>query len=570
MVAATPQRAALLAMSRDGRLLLECSYDDRDRAKLVPGWTWQPDLRAWSYAATRDNLAALRQAFPELRVRPEVDLHFVTPAAPPIDWHDAEPVEPIPLKIPLYRHQVAAFNHCLKHRHAALFMQMRTGKTPTAIAALGRRFLRGEIQRALIVAPTSVLPEWKRQLEEFAAFPYSLLMLDSTLTIAGRIEKLQTWRPPADRLAIVVLNYESLARAEEQDGVSVAVLLKPLRTWKPQAIVADETQRIKNRTARAAKVLHALSLVADYRLGLTGTPVTQGAEDLFSQYKFLDRGILGDSFAVFRASHLQLGGYKEKEIVGYRNLDILTEKVHSIAFRVRLIDTYDMPPELESRRYCALEPAAARVYRQLVEESAAELGQLEIVTADNILTRLLRLQQTTGGFLPVESGKVVSVSTAKLELLEEVVTEALDGDLARKVVVFARFLPEVAAIRDRLTKLGLQPVVLAGGERDRGGVVSRFRNDPAVRAFIGQIQTAGVGIPLDVADTAVYYSTTFSFADYDQARSRIKAVGKATPRQHVSLLVQGSVDEHIVRALTRKRNVADDVVDRWRELFHAP
>lgn len=550
-------RVATLGLSEEGRLLLECPMTLNLLAKQVDGWVWLPELKAWEYPATRETVERLRTFFPSLHVYPEVDLHLARPAtSQPADWVGAEPVEPIPLKRPPYAHQIAAFNHCLAVKHPALFLEMRCGKTPTAIAAMGRRFQRGEIARVLVVALTSVVPEWDRQLAEFADYPYSLLLLEGPLK--KRAERLAAWKTNPARLQVAVVNWDA-----------VAPLLPALLSWNPDLVVGDETQKIKNPTTQRTRAMWKLGWRARYRMILTGTPVTQGAEDLFAQYCFLDPGLLGTSFAKFKARHLEMGGYNDRQVIGYRELDVLTEKIHSVAFRVRLRDTYDMPPEVEAIRYCELEPGAARAYRELEQESATDLGNQSTVTADNVLTRLLRLQQVAGGFVTDDDRNDRQVSTAKLDLLAEVLDEALAGDPERKVVVFARFLPELDAIRRLLARLDLPHVTIQGGTKDRGEVIRRFREDPSVRVFVGQIQTAGVGIPLDVADTAVYFSTTFSFADYDQARSRIRAVGKATPRQHVALLARNTVDEHVQRALARKRNVADDVVDRWRELFHA-
>src|SRR5690606_36031809 len=127
------------------------------------------------------------------------------------------------------------------------------------------------------------------------------------------------------------------------------------------------------------------------RLILTGTPVTQSPLDFFSQYKFLDPSIFGDSYYAFKARYAveqPIGNSGGKRVVGYKNMAELVQKAHSIAFRVTKAEALDLPEQVDQVLYATLEPEAQRLYNQMARESVAELSQERVITAANVLARL--------------------------------------------------------------------------------------------------------------------------------------------------------------------------------------
>lgn len=203
-----------------------------------------------------------------------------------------------------------------------------------------------------------------------------------------------------------------------------------------------------------------------------------------------------------------------------------------------------------------------RIYRGLVKESYAELEGGE-VTVTNILTRLLRLSQLTGGFLGSdETSAMEQVSAAKLSALEDI----LDGAVAegKKLVVIARFLPEIKAICRLLEKRGMKYSCITGEVKDRVAQVDDFQNDPAVMVFVGQIATAGLGITLTAASTMVFYSLDYSMSNFEQAKARIHRVGQKMSCTYFYLVAQKTVDEKVLRALKNKADLARMLVDDYR------
>lgn len=438
---------------------------------------------------------------------------------------------------------------------AALLMEQGCGKTLTAIAIIGRLFKDGLINRVLVVAPASVVPVWALEFDTHADFPHSVLLLEGSVT--KRQNALQGWDSPPGVLQVAVINYEATWRMEDA--------LRGI--YAPDMVVCDESQRIKTPTAKQSRFAHRIGREAKYKLALTGTPVTQGALDFFSQYKFLDPSIFGSSYYAFRGRYAVMGGFENRQVVGYKNMPELIKKAHSIAFRVTKAEALDLPEFTDQVLYCNLEPKALSTYRQLKKESVAQLSSERFLTAANVLSKLLRLSQLTGGFLGDGEGGVEQVSKAKLTLLEEIVSDLLSS--GKKVIVFARFLPEIAAIKKMLEKAGIGYEWIAGEVKmsDRGDAVKRFQIDPECRVFVAQIQSAGLGITLTAADTAIFYSLDYSFANYDQARARLHRIGQKNMVTYIHLVARGTVDEKVLAALKSKKSVADEIVDNWGQYF---
>jgi SNF2 family DNA or RNA helicase len=246
---------------------------------------------------------------------------------------------------------------------------------------------------------------------------------------------------------------------------------------------------------------------AAYRLLLTGTPVTNKAIDIFSQYKFLNPRIFGNSFYSFRNRYFDMVGYGAHTPILKKSMEAeLTARIHSIAYRATKAECLDLPETTDIIRYVELEPNAAKLYRELTKDSYTELNGTEVhtvrgtnsVLATNILTKMLRLQQLTGGFLGGDDDPTPkTVSTAKMNALEDIIDEALQE--GKKLVIIARFVPEIKAICKLLEKQSIGYSCIMGGVKDRAGQVTAFQNEPDCQVFIGQIQTASLGLTLTAA-----------------------------------------------------------------------
>ena len=427
-------------------------------------------------------------------------------------------------------------------------MEMGTGKTITSIAITGALYLSGKIRRVLVVAPLSILGVWDEEFAKFADFDYSLGVLNGS----GAKKAKALRRMTGSQLQVAVVNYESAWRLE-----------KEIAAWKPDLVIADEGHKIKTHNISASKAMHRIGAKAAYRLLLTGTVITNKALDVFSQYKYLNPAIFGNSFYAFRNRYFDMVGYGNHTPVLKRSMEQdLMRRLHCIAFRATKAECLDLPETTDIVRYVELELAAAKVYRDLVRDSYAELGQGE-VTVTNILTRLLRLSQLTGGFIGDDEGNSPQrISTAKMAALEDIVDEVLQE--GKKLVIIARFVPEINAINKMLEKRGIGYACIMGGVKDRDAQVTAFETDPDTQVFVGQIATAGMGITLTAASTMVFYSEDYSMSNFEQAKARIHRVGQKENCTYIYLAAKGTVVEKVLAALRSKADLARTLVDDYR------
>lgn len=443
-----------------------------------------------------------------------------------------------------------------------LLFEMGCGKTLTAIAIAGAGYQMGKVERLLIVAPTSVVAVWPKELQEYAKFKYTCkTLLGEKKQRLKQIDDLIKF--PFKALKVAVINYESTWRPE---------ILEKLKEFDADMVIADESQRIKTYDAAQSKAMHELGDQARYKLILSGTPVQTAAIDIWSQYRFLDKSVFGDNFFKFRGRYAIMGGYGNKKIVGYKDLEGLIKKEHSIAFRVTKDEALDLPEQTFETRKIQFSQKEKNLYERIKKDSYAELDGGGHITATTVLTRLLRLQQLAGGFLVQDDAqKPQLVSRAKLDALADIIEDYVIGS-GKKLVIFARFIAEVKAIMelaDKVLPKELKQVAIYGDikKEDRGDIVKQFQEDPKTVLFIGQIDTAGTGITLTAADTCVYYSKNFNYATYSQSLSRIHRIGQRNCCTYIDLEIEGTIDELISKALSRKEDMAKTVVDNWRDFF---
>jgi SNF2 family DNA or RNA helicase len=541
-----------------GLIAVSDAYRERTAIAALTGAMWSPALKCWTVDATPSNAASLAAVCPTLPPEVRALLPRVEAREAPRDtgrWLTAATP---------YAHQreaVAAAMQAFESGRPgfALLLEMGCGKTLAALELAARLHRQGKVRRVLIVCPSSVVPVWSREIAQFLDRPRGAVSYAELLgTKTKRLDAL-SWLQEAQRIcgadsiAVAIINYESAWR-----------LGRELAAWKPDMVIADESQRIKGHASKQTKGVTALAARARYRLALSGTPVTNGPMDVFAQWRYLDPSIFGPSYYAFRATYAVMGGFEGKQVVGYKALERLTERAHSIAYRVTKADALDLPATTDVTVPVELSSAERGAYQQLARDSVAEFAAGEVSVA-NVLTRLLRLQQIASGSVPLDDGTVQRLGTSKADAVIEIVEDAVSG--GDKVVVFARFRSEIAELVSRLPGC----VELTGDTPtgERGELVRRFQEDEDVRVLVAQLQVGGAGITLHAASTMVFASLDFNYASYEQAKARIHRIGQTRPCTYYHVLATGTVDEQIAEALRLKRNVADLIVNRGARIFAA-
>lgn len=464
---------------------------------------------------------------------------------------------PMPVKGRPFDHQQRAFDFVcglfglipsnVRSSGAAILAEMGCGKTYITIAIIGILYQFGLVNRALIVAPLSLLGVWEEEIQKFADYPVNITVLKGTCAK----KKEQLAKIPADSLQIAIVNYESAWRLENE-------LLK----FGADIICADEGHKIKEGRTSQSKAMHNLADHAKYRCLLTGTLITNKEIDVHSQYRFVNKEIFGSSFYQFRNRYFDMLGYGNYTPVFRKSMttDFL-QRLHSVAFRVTKAECLDLPEITEEVRHVELEPKAMKMYKELEKESFTELAGGE-VSAPNILTKLLRLSQLTGGHLTDDDKNTAAVSTAKLDMLEDIIDSSMAE--GKKLVVMARFVAELNDIENLLKKKKIGYAVIRGGVKDRDEQIRRFQNDDDCMVFVGNIAAAGLGITLTAASTMVFYSLDYSMSNFEQAKARIHRVSQRENCLYIYLVAKGTVDTKVLRALRNKVDLAKMLVDDYR------
>jgi SNF2 family DNA or RNA helicase len=541
------------------RIHLRTAFSNLLLCKQIPGATWDKERRTWVYPAAVSVAQMIRAKFRDLVIDDPLFSELLN-----IGQKKAVPVSPViraqppaPAVIPNlntrpWGHQVLAYRFLQSlllptGGCALLAMGMGTGKSLTAIAAMCN--LTGD-DPVLIVSPLRVVDVWPPQIAMHAGIPFRVLPLgDDAGTVAKKTEKAEDARKLAtvrrERL-VIVINYESLWR-------------DPFAQWalkqKWGLIIADEVHRIKKASGKASMFLARFRPHAKYRLGLTGTPMPHSPLDVYGPFRFLDNRILGNSNHAFKQRFAVMGGFQNKQVVAFRNMEELEALMRTITFRVRK-DVLDLPPETHVTYHCDLGPEGARAYHAIEKDFVAEV-EAGSITAANAMVKLLRLQQITGGTVKTDDERHLQIDDSKQKLLADTLE---DIGAEEPVVVFCRFHSDLDAVHAAAVSLGYSSMELSG-RRDE---LQEWKAGKA-QVLAVQISAGGIGVDLTRARYNVYYSLSFSLGEYDQSLSRVHRPGQTRPVTHVHLVARGTVDEKIIRALDRRAQVIESILKEIKE-----
>lgn len=551
----------MIAKLEENRVIIRDCYDVKDQVRTVLGAIWDRPRRLWTLPLSEETVELLKQyCFP---IDPPILEAWelkksATKQAADIKTNKLD-ISKIPMKsiknCTPYLHQVRGYLLGLANDNYCYALDMGTGKSLIMIAVMGERFRRGQVKRVVIVCPKSLMFNWQRELEKYANFEFTSLVLTGKLTT--REENLRAFRPQ-NGLGIVIINYEI-----------VDLFLSHLKFYGGDMYILDECQKIKNPSTKVSKALQKLGDKVPYRYVLSGTIIQNKVIDIFSVYKFMDKDIYGSSYHKFKMRYCEIGGFGGMQIIGYKNMEEFKEKFHAKAFRATKAEVLDLPDQLDQDLIIEFTPGslAERSYIRIKKEMYASLESGDSITAPNALTKLLRLQQLCGGFIKTDEGVVRKMGDEKIGILKELLIQFVQEE-GQKVVIFCRFLAEFNAIKFALEFLKIGFVSVNGdvSAEQRDWTVDQFQTNNFVRVFLGQIQCVSTGLTLTKAHTCIYYSMSFNFADYDQSRARIHRISQEFPCLYIHMLIKGSVDEYILQKVREKKSISDDILDDWRRL----
>ena len=463
-----------------------------------------------------------------------------------------------------FAHQLTALQDSWAADYHALFMEMGTGKSKVIVDTMGKLYESGKINAALVVAPKGVYDNWVQK--------------EIPVHLPERIaRKVVRWRPaktkafeeelydlvmnPFDGLKVFVVNVEAFSTGRGAEAAYVFLEQNP-----DNLMVVDESTTIKNRKAMRTKNVVKARQISKYRRILTGSPITKSPMDLFSQCDFLDPGALGiRSYYAFQNRYAlvqrrQMGHKSFQEIVGYRRLDELTEKLDSFATRTLKEDCLDLPDKLYIRRHVPLTKEQQKLYDQMKKLALAALSYTSIATTQSVLTQIMRLQQICCGFFQPDDKPIENLENGRLQELLDVLE-----DTRGKVIIWATFTNSIRNIRDAIAEArGPRSVATYYGETpqdERQKIVNQFQDpDDELRFFVGQPRTGGYGITLTEATTVVYFSNSYDLEIRLQSEDRAHRIGQKKPVTYIDIVSPNTVDEKILQALEEKNILAGQVL----------
>jgi len=430
-------------------------------------------------------------------------------------------------------HQVDGTAFLRSNEYAALFDEQGLGKSKQVIDAISAEIQADNLRGALIVCPNGLKSTWAAEIERFSSLPYAVFG-------AGRKARRTAFR--SLRAAFYVINYEAV----EAELASLRALLR----FKPMAFVLDESHRIKTPHAKVTRAILQLRSEAARRYLLSGTPVANKPDDLWSQIFFLDGGeSLGATLEQFRS---RFGSSR-----GYKNVDDLRDRLSAISMRRLKEGTIQLPPKNARRVYVDVSDRQRAMYDEMRNELALWVTSLDgeqvLKQAEVILARLVRLAQLASnpGLLDANYRETPGKFAALDALLEKHVEQG-----GQKAIVWTSFVGNIGSLQSRYSHY--RPVTLYGEmdtpERDRA--VGAFRGDEAARLLVANPAAAREGLTLTEANVAIYLDRTFNLVDYLQSQDRIHRISQTRPCEIVLLLANGTIDQFIDYSLEQKHRLA--------------
>lgn len=558
------------------RLQMSFPFHLADVARDFPAKRFNPRNKTWAMPLTRANLDHLE------RKRPVYDFQLTEEARDAIRNYaqiTSGPVyQPFPYHLYDFKRSKTGFTPMLHQCRmldkawnlpaAAWFAKMGTGKTFAAVHLACARFLAGLIDSVVIICPSTLRSTWRKELEKYATVPYDFRVHDTK----GKWYKdfCDVGRRSSGQLQILAVSVEGL-------GVSEALYdsVCGFFAGREVFIINDESSRIKNPQALRTKRAVNFRDHSKYRIILNGTPIAIGIEDLWSQYEFLDPNIIGSGdYWSYKTRYITMGGYEMKQIVGYQNVEELMKLIEPYTVEVGK-DVLNLPPKVMKTRYVTASPEQKKLLAQ-IKRGYSEDGGDEVKT-DNVLERVLRWRQVVGGWFPKavfdEAGEIVRTELIPLKdnpKLDSLLDMVDDNFVGTKFIIWSNFVHELEHIAAKLVaKYGAKSVRLYYGKTEkaeRSAIEDAYCNDPKMRFFLANPQTAGLGLTLISGenDVMIYYSGTNAYIDRAQSEDRSHRIGQGNSVTVVDMVMEKTVDEIILASISEKMGIEEYIMMRLK------
>lgn len=443
-----------------------------------------------------------------------------------------------------FSHQRTAIDHVWwhlnKHNCCYLRASMGAGKTKIVIDIVNNR---DDIYNVLVLCPHKAIQVWEHEIHKHSindkypgTLPVRVLPLEQR-TLDAKLKKLNAFIEEKCDTCInyIIINYESANKLG-------------LHHIDWDLIVTDESHYLKTYDSIRTKYAAKLARKGKYRIAMTGTPIGGKYEHIFGQFQFLDERAYGSNYYAFKYYYCVMGGYNNKDIVGYVNIPHFNN-----IYRSRTVDI-EVDHNIPSRHIdipLTLEDVESKkIYKKYVDDLKKAIAEGDEMRMQACITRM---RQVTSGYT-VHAGQMVPLNTLKIDALEELL-----GGINENVVVFYWFREDMRRIKKLAQHMNYTLYQINGDHND----YRKVKTHSGLPMLIAcQIQSASESIDLTDARYCIYYSSTHRFLDYTQSLSRLDRPGQDQTHGiiYYHLIVRKTVDESLRKSNDKKKDIMESLI----------
>ncbi len=513
-----------------------------------------------------------------------------------------------PFKLKPFKHQKEALSVCGGREAFGYFMQPGTGKTKVTIEDIQILHKEGKVDTVSIVCPKSVMYTWYEEIKKHAYHEIWSIYVWNTLkkeyvcvhhnekasirafiiNYHGLVQRgvSEKAKIPNDLRCCALCVDDKCAKLKKwdfacekftKDPLKIDVEVRTGKTIKSKVsspgfietegkllssiktmMVLDESTAIKNRKSLTTTNIMGLRKYTAYRRCLTGTPSANIPIDLYAQFNFLDSAICFDwNYKTFEDHFCHKGGFKNKQITGFKNKDQLQAMLKNCGYLKRLEDCegIDMPDRIYQERPVILSPKEEKAYNSIVME--IETGLLDkTITAQAVITKIIKCRQISGGMVIDDEKNLVEIGSSKINELMEVIAEIGDA----QSIIWCQFTNEIVKIKEDLREKGISCTSISGADSaEKSNEKKNAFNDGSIQHIVIQNDAGSMGLTLNAATYAIFFSNSGKPDTRKQAEKRNYRIGQDKKTCVIDIYAEGTIDQSLIQLNKNKTLLSDQI-----------
>lgn len=521
-------------------MFLSFDYNQKavDTVRNLPTRFWNKDTKEWEVP-----LKKLQYLLEKLS-----DFDFeLTGKYVSLEEPKAEVPSNFKFKTKPFEHQIEGFNYGLQYDRWLLGDEMGLGKTKQVIDIAVAKKLTKSYKHCLIICGVNGLKyNWFNEVhthsDEGAYIIGQRFRKNGNMYIGGSADKLADIKGLKNNSNyFIITNIETIRNQEIVEALCKADI---------DMIAFDECHKSKDPSSQQSKGM--LKLHADTMIAMTGTPLMNNPLDLFFIFKWL--GYEKNAFYRFKNHYCVMGGYGGYEIIGYRNLDELQERLNDIMLRRLKDEVLDLPEKTYIDEYVEMTSKQEKIYKEVSAEVKDNIDKIK--TAPNPLAELIRMRQATG-YTGILSSTIQE--SAKLDRMEEIVDEAVANN--KKVVIFSNWTQMTTPTAERLRRYN--PAIITGeiNTETRQQMIDKFQNDNSCKVICGTSGAMGTGLTLTAGTVEIFLDEPWNNALKEQCVDRTHRIGQNNNITIYTIMCRDTIDMRVHDIVMNKGNLSDAIVD---------